>query len=94
MKKNYHKPALYVESFRMVEHIASGCTGAFPQTGNEVPYHIGTSCLYMDEEGNKYFTMDSAVCQDATPVPEGSPLDGLFNCYQGPAGGSATPFHS
>lgn len=94
MKKNYHKPALYVESFRMVEHIASGCTGAFPQTGNDVPYHNGTSCLYMDEEGYKYFTMNSEVCQDATQVPEGALLPELFHCYQGPVESNATPFHS
>ena len=93
MKKNYHKPSLYIESFRMVEHIASGCTGAFPQTGNEVPYHNGTDCLYQDENGDKYFTMDSTVCQDANPVPDGGISSGMFQCYQGPVD-FATPFHS
>lgn len=94
MRKEYRKPRLYAETFVMVEHIASGCVGAFPQTDNSHPYHDGSSCLYLDEGNNAYFTMGEDVCGDANPVPEGALLDGFFNCYQGPAGGAAKPFHS
>lgn len=95
MKHSYQKPELYAETFEMVEHIASGCAGAYSQLDNEHPYHDGANCLYLDEANETYFTANTTYCQYAdNPVPPGAILDGLFNCYQGPAGGSATPFHS
>lgn len=95
MRKEYSKPQLYAESFQMVEHIAIGCTGAAPQTGNSNPFHGAGNCLYMDSDGETYFTLDTTNCANADgQVEPGADLSGLFFCYQGPSGGYATPFHS
>lgn len=94
MKKTYAKPVLIAESFLMVEHIASGCIGAYSQVGNTHIHHNGSSCQYVDMDGSTYFTLNTNACEDVLPVDPGFPMEGLFECYQGPAGGSATPFAS
>ena len=93
MKKEYQKPTLFAESFQMVEHIADGCDGAFDQSGNQQRYHDGRSCQYLDQNGERFFTADTTACEDVQPVFF-DVVEGLFECYHGPVGGSATPFSS
>ena len=63
MKKPYTKPAIYVESFSLCEHIASNCTVIADTV--DANYLDKTSCKFMDRSedgGVLVIYMNSEIC--------------------------------
>ena len=60
MKKAYTKPLLFIESFRMMDHIAKGC-GYTTNFGNQCP---------INEAGVTFFTSVDACSEDGVSMIE------------------------
>ena len=96
MRKSYQKPALYAETFELVEHIAN-CEGAFNQRGYSMRFKEGIGCQYYDPSTQETFFIEggtACVGEGVTALPDMDSFEGFFNCYQGPGEGLATPFSS
>ena len=84
MRKPYEKPALYAESFELVEHI-SACESDLAYSTQ----HDSTSCAVVLSEGGVIFTAAITGCAngqvyDPSTDPDGSILSALLTqskCY-------------
>lgn len=83
MKKKYSKPGIFIEDFRVAEHIA-GCPGVkhdnlwgTPKTGSP------SSCIWLGKEGNQYFLENSSCTVPVKENGDGTGDFGIF-CYNGP----------
>ena len=79
MKKQYTKPALYAESFRMAEHIATGCMMDTKPDGSlyNKPTHGAdeTTCaMWMGGDSSLNFFKETMDCAWSTE-------DTNLNCY-------------
>ena len=76
MKKKYSKPALYAESFQLVEHISSLCSTDFKSVAGHADQF---QCCFFDEiTGEKLFLTDTYNCEVKDDDFEGT----YFNCYE------------
>lgn len=79
MKKTYQKPAMYAESFRLTEHISSGCSPS--PTGPQEPkygnFNNSKDCVYYLADGLTLFNTGSQDC--LIPVDPGAGI--VENCY-------------
>lgn len=86
MKKQYHRPAIYAESFQLCEHIGLSCPGIMP--GSASHWDAGT-CTFKDVGGFTLFTESTQMCKDAvnTEVENAmyeNMVDGVVSeCYNG-----------
>ena len=66
MKKAYEKPALYAESFAMVEHVASGCGAVGGEHGVSVTYSSADSGCGIEVNGSStvIFVEGGRDCHD------------------------------
>ena len=74
MRKEYRKPELFAESFRLLEHIASVCDNARYHSQSNFENQMACSFLY---DGEALFTGDVTDCvkkRDAEDI-------GPFDCY-------------
>ena len=81
MKQTYQKPALYAESFDLVEHIAGPCNGLENDTNNsfKVTHRNSTQCEYSSsEDWNVIVFTEAPRCNDPMPKEfQYTPVD----CY-------------
>lgn len=86
MKKQYSKPGIIIEDFRVAEHIAS-CTGVKHNNWWGSP-HYGhpKTCEWTGPDGIKIFAV-SSVCTTQS-IEEDTEHPGTFGsfCYNGPSG--------
>lgn len=85
VKKQYTKPEIYVEEFKISQNIATACgvPGGGTSTGRP-RYADGYSCAW-DVNGWKIF-IESTVCTDEQ-YGEDEPYDGM--CYNNPVAGNS-----
>lgn len=80
MKKEYKRPTIEIEEFRLSSHIAGSC-GLGANSGNSFgkPNFQQGSCGWLDRRGKVIFTNDVSGCE----VKYG---EGVYNryCYHGP----------
>ena len=62
MKRTYRKPSLYVETFELVEHIASCATNTGTYTVNS---NTAWSCAATDGSGDVVFMEGTSKCEVA-----------------------------
>lgn len=82
MKKQYHKPMLLMESFRLTDHIAGGCNGVDQDANFKVTWHSASNCsLYVEEEGVAYFTDVANNCSQLGILDGAFEHTPLYECY-------------
>lgn len=77
MKKPYQKPQIYVETFELLEHIASCKTGG---KGVEVTYRDGNSCSYTDANLTLFYPGNNG-CTNGYFVPGDDSMYDDFDDY-------------
>lgn len=76
MRKPYQKPELYAESFRLVEHISTGCVNA--RYNAKTNSGDGYTC-YFDYGNEKLFlNVENTTC---TSYRDEEDLGAPFECY-------------
>lgn len=82
MKKQYSKPGIIIEDFRVAEHIAS-CDGVqHNNTWGSPQQWSKNTCAWLDTYGNALFIEEMQVC--TAPVKENANVGGI--CYNNPSG--------
>lgn len=84
MKKTYQKPLMYIEDFRLMEHIAS----CFPETNAElIPTNVldPSECHYTVNNGeiDLFYDYTTRICSPEayTPDDDGDRLIDILGCY-------------
>lgn len=91
--KKYVKPALFMESFEMTEHIAQcGINHSNNDWDFQVNNHYAESCSFSIEGGDMTFFVSDACANDGILVDKDFKLDGL--CYEGNHAADTTIFFS
>ena len=83
MKKQYSKPGIIIEDFKLAQHIANCGVPHSSQWGTPLTTSP-TSCAWQDSYGDKVFVMNSEYCTNFQYKDE----NGKFGqyCYNNPAG--------
>lgn len=89
MKKAYTKPKLYVETFELLEHIAS-CT-AKPGT-TTVNYRDGYSCTYTDANVTLFYAANGSCGEGGWDTEMFDDLDAYLDSFGGDRGGCYNAF--
>lgn len=88
MKKQYSKPGIIIEDFRVAEHIA-GCPGVKHENYWGTPHQGSpTSCEWTEADGGKIFAIQT-ICKENYPETIDPENPGSFDgyCYNGAASG-------
>lgn len=83
MKKQYSKPGIIIEDFRLSEHIAS-CAGVNHENSHGSPQHWSKdTCAWLDVYGSYLFVDGMQAC--TKPVDPNGDAGGF--CYNNPENG-------
>lgn len=77
MKKPYQKPRVYVETFELLEHIASCKTGG---QGVSVTYRDGSACTYTDANLTLFYPSNNG-CTNGYYDPNDDSMYDSFEDY-------------
>ena len=89
MKKAYTKPKLYVETFQLLEHIAS-CTAN--QSVTTVTYRDGYACTYHDSNVTLFYAENGSCDQGGWDTEMFDDLDAYLASFGGNRGGCYNAF--
>lgn len=89
LKKPYEKPALYAESFRLVEHISSLCAGTYGQAKQA----DALTCVYMIGDEAMFYSGSGVACTSSDSPgydADFSNKEPFVICYNGLFNGNET----
>lgn len=84
MKKQYSKPGIIIEDFKLAQHIATDCGVPHSSQWGTPLSTSPTSCAWQDSYGGNVFVKDLSDCKDFQYEDD----NGKFGqyCYNNPAG--------